>query len=395
MSESDFPEPPVEVESINSTTLKERIDAGEDIVILDTRAESEYEEWHIDGQSVGTLNVPYFEFLAGEPDESVFENIPDDKTIVVVCAKGKSSRYVGGILEDRGYDVEHLKSGMNGWASIYEYEELDTSGDVTIAQYRRPSSGCLAYLIVSDGEAAVIDPLRAFVDTYEADARILGADITYAIDTHIHADHVSGVRHLAEATRAATVLPRPSVERGVEYDVDEAVADGDELTVGDTTIEVIHTPGHTTGMTSYRVNDILFTGDGLFTESVARPDLEEGDKGAADAARQLHETLQERILTLPDGTVVAPGHFSDAAEPNDDGTYTATLGELKESMEPLSMPREEFVEFILSDMPPRPANYEEIIETNLGQRSLGDDEAFRLELGPNNCAASQDALTGD
>lgn len=93
--------------------------------------------------------------------------------------------------------------------------------------------------------------------------------------------------------------------------------------------------------------------------------------------------------------MVAPGHFSDAAEPNDDGTYTATLGPLKASMEPLSMPREEFVEFILSDMPPRPANYEEIIETNLGQRSPGDDEAFRLELGPNNCAARQDALTGD
>ena len=395
MSEPDFPEPPAEVESISPPALKERIDSGDDVVILDTRAESEYDEWRIDGESVDTLNIPYFEFLAGEPDESVFEDIPEGKTVVVVCAKGKSSRYVGGILADRGYDVEHFERGMNGWASIYEYEELDAGDNVTVAQYQRPSSGCLAYLVISGDEAAVIDPLRRFVDTYEADARALGANIVYAADTHIHADHISGVRQPAEQTDAATVLPEPAIKRGVEYDVDEPVTDGDELTVGDATIEVIHTPGHTTGMTSYRVNDVLFTGDGLFTESVARPDLEEGDEGAADAARQLHETLQERILQLPDETVVAPAHFSDAATPNDDGTYTATLGELKDSMEALSMPRDEFVEFILSDMPPRPANYEEIIETNLGRREPDDDEAFRLELGPNNCAASQDALTGD
>lgn len=395
MSEPDFPEPPAEVESISPTALKERIDSGEEVVILDTRAESEYDEWRIDGESVDTLNIPYFEFLAGEPDESVFEAIPEDRTIAVVCAKGTSSRYVGGILADRGYDVEHLERGMNGWASIYEYEELDAGDEVTVAQYQRPSSGCIAYLVVSGDEAAVIDPLRRFVSTYERDARALGADIVYVADTHIHADHISGVRQLAEQTDAATVLPEPAIDRGVEYEVNEPVGDGDELTVGDATIEVIHTPGHTSGMTAYRVNDVLFTGDGLFTESVARPDLEEGDEGAQAAARQLHETLQERILPLPDKTVVAPAHFSDAATPKDDGTYTATLGELKDSMEALSMSCDEFVEFVLSDMPPRPANYEEIIETNLGRRDPGDDEAFRLELGPNNCAASQDALTGD
>lgn len=395
MSEPNFPEPPAAVESTSPTDLKERIDSDEDVVLLDTRAESEYEEWRIGGDSVEALNIPYFEFLAGEPDESLFEDIPEDRPVVVVCAKGESSQYVGGILADRGYEVEYLERGMNGWASIYEHEELDAGGDVTVAQYRRPSSGCLAYLVVSGGEAAVIDPLRAFVDSYEADARVLGADIVYAIDTHIHADHISGIRQLAAQTDAATVLSDPAIERGVEFEVDEPVADGDELSVGDATIEVVHTPGHTTGMTSFRVNDVLFTGDGLFTESVARPDLEEGDEGAAEAARQLHETLRERILPLPDDTVVAPAHFSDAATPNDDGSYTARLGELTNSMDALSMPRDEFVEFVLSDMPPRPANYEEIIATNLGRRNPDDDEAFQLELGPNNCAASQDALTSD
>jgi glyoxylase-like metal-dependent hydrolase (beta-lactamase superfamily II) len=148
-------------------------------------------------------------------------------------------------------------------------------------------------------------------------------------------------------------------------------------------------------MTSYRVGEFLFTGDGLFTESVARPDLEDGDDGAPDAARTLYQTLQETILPLPDETVVAPAHFGEAATPAADGSYTTTLGALRASMGALSMSRDEFVEYVLADMPPRPANYEEVIATNLGHRSTDDEEAFELELGPNNCAASTDAMTSD
>jgi len=147
-------------------------------------------------------------------------------------------------------------------------------------------------------------------------------------------------------------------------------------------------------MTSYLVDErVLLTGDGLFTESVARPDLEDGDEGAADAARLLYESLTERVLSLPDETVVAPAHFSDSAEVAADGSYTATLGDLADSMDALSLPEEEFVEFILADMPPRPSNHGQIIETNLGRQDTPDHVAFELELGPNNCAASRDSLT--
>jgi glyoxylase-like metal-dependent hydrolase (beta-lactamase superfamily II) len=158
----------------------------------------------------------------------------------------------------------------------------------------------------------------------------------------------------------------------------------------------VFTPGHTTGMTSYLVGDsLLATGDGLFIESVARPDLEEGDDGAPDAARTLYESLQERVLTLDDDVLVGGAHFSDAAEPAADGTYTAPIGALRERMDALSMDEDDFVDLVLADMPPRPANYEQIIATNLGQETVDDEEAFTLELGPNNCAASQDALTSD
>ena len=397
MNADDFPTPAVDVESVAPKELKARIDASEEITLLDVRMSSEYEKWRIDGETVQSINVPYFQFLDDEVDDSVLDQLPDDRKLTVLCAKGGASEYVAGRLVEHDYDVNHLEEGMNGWASIYEAVEVtEYDGAGTLLQYQRPSSGCLGYLLYDDGQAAVIDPLRTFTDRYLADASDLGVELTYALDTHVHADHISGVRELDDEG-VEGVIPAAAVDRGVTY-ADEltTAADGDSFEIGDATIEAIHTPGHTTGMTSYLFDDsLLATGDGLFIESVARPDLEEGDEGAPEAARMLYESLQNRVLTLPDDVVIGGAHFSDAAEAAEDGTYTAPLGQLIEEMDALTLDEEEFVELILSDMPPRPANYEEIIATNLGQNAVDDDEAFTLELGPNNCAASQSSLADD
>ncbi|EMA26466.1 MBL fold metallo-hydrolase [Haloarcula argentinensis] len=413
MNADDFPTPDVDVESTDPESLKNRIDAGEDVMLLDARMQSDYDEWRIDGENVTSINVPYFEFLEDDIDEGVLDRVPDDREVTVLCAKGGASEYVAGTLAEHGYDVNHLEDGMNGWASIYEAVEVERyDGAGTLLQYQRPSSGCLGYLLYNDGEAAIIDPLRAFTDRYLEDAADLGVDLQYALDTHIHADHISGVRDL-DAEGVEGVIPEAAVDRGVTYAAEQSstspasqarqdadglmtAEDGDTFDVGDATIETVSTPGHTTGMTSYLVDgSLLATGDGLFIESVARPDLEEGDEGAPEAARMLYESLQQRVLPLPDDTLVGGAHFSDAAEPAEDGTFTAPIGELVKEMDALTMDEDAFVELVLSDMPPRPANYEEIIATNLGQNAVDDEEAFTLELGPNNCAASQESLAGD
>ena len=398
MADADeFPSSDVPVESLDPGDLEARIESGAPVTILDVRATSEYEKWHIGGENVRIVNVPYFDFLEGVTDD-LLAQVPEGDPVVAVCAKGGASEYVAGLLLEEGIDAVNLADGMNGWARVYVAGEVTAApGPATVLQYRRPSSGCLAYLVHDGGEGAVIDPLRAFVDSYVADAERLGVTLRYAIDTHVHADHVSGVRELAAVSGATPVVPAEAVPRGVDYDVDyDTVADGETLAIGEATIEAHHTPGHTSGMTSYLVDDaVLLTGDGLFVESVARPDLEAGDEGAPDAAARLYDSLHERVLTLPDDTVVAPGHYSDAATPAEDGTYTARLGDLADAMGALSMTREAFVEFILADMPPRPSNHEAIIATNLGRRETDDEEAFELELGPNNCAATQTAMTGD
>ncbi|MFB6134214.1 MAG: MBL fold metallo-hydrolase [Halanaeroarchaeum sp.] len=381
---------------ISPRTLYEWIEAGRNVTILDVRGAEEYEEWHIGGETVAIENVPGTEFERGI-DESLLASIPDGDPLIVVCAKGLSSATIAEALRERGIDAKNLADGMEGWATVYvsaEVEGYDGAG--SLYQYRRPSSGCLGYLLVSGDDAAVFDPLYAFADRYPEDAASREADLRYAFDTHIHADHFSALRDLSSGG-VRGYLSESAIERGVTYaDEIESVADGQTIAVGDAEVRAIHTPGHTTGMTSYLIDErVLLTGDGLFVESVARPDLEAGDEGAEDAARQLYRSLQDGILTLDDEVIVASGHYSESADRASDGTYTATIADLKSTMPILSSDEESFVERVLENMPPRPANYETIIETNLGVRGLDAVDAFRLELGPNNCSTATEALTGE
>jgi len=156
MDADDFPTPDVDVDSVDPESLKDRLDNGDDVTLLDVRMDSEYRKWRIDGESVDSINVPYFHFLDDEVDDDVLSQVPADRPVTVVCAKGGASEYVAGRLVERGYDVSHLEDGMNGWAGIYEAVEVTGyDGAGTLLQYQRPSSGCLGYLLYDDGEAAV------------------------------------------------------------------------------------------------------------------------------------------------------------------------------------------------------------------------------------------------
>ena len=371
--------------------LAARLRRGDPTTILDVRNRDEFDEWHVEGRGVTATQIPAVRFTQAEVLGTVSDIAAQFRDssgpVVAVCAEGRSSDHVADLLSDAGVDAENLETGMEGWARTYRVSTIDHP-DATVRQYDRPSSGCLGYMVVSGDEAVVVDPLRAFADRYVEDAREHGADIVAAIDTHVHADHVSGVRAVADRTGATVVLPAGVTDRGLSFDA-RLVEDGETVSVGDTELHAVHSPGHTTEMTAYRLGDLLFVGDGLFVESVARPDLEDGDEGAPAAARRLHETLVERYAEFDDDVRIAPGHYGDPTAADDDGVFSATLGTLRRQLDAFSMDRDEFVEFVCSDMPPRPSNYERIIETNLGRESLDADEAFEVELGPNNCAATK------
>ena len=386
---SDYPEPDVAVASRSPAWLADRLAAGDPVRLLDVRNRDEFEDWQITGPSVETTLVPYMKWLQADAQDAVADRaaeIDGSGPITVVCGKGEASAYVAGLLTEAGIDAHNLADGMEGWARVDRTVELPCES-ATVVQFQRPASGCLSSLVVAGDEAAVVDPLRAFTDRYVTAAEERDAEITTVVDTHVHADHVSGLRDLAAETGATPVLPRLSVQRGVEFDV-ETVVDGEELTVGDTTLRAVHLPGHTTGMTAFAVGDVLLSGDSLFLESVARPDLQRGEGGVEALAAQLYESLTERLADFDDDTLVAPGHYSEGTEPDADGGYAASLGDLRERLPVFGMERTAFTARIMRDMPPQPDNFERIVAANLGLADLDDDDAFEVELGPNNCAAT-------
>ena len=129
--------------------------------------------------------------------------------------------------------------------------------------------------------------------------------------------------------------------------------------------------------------EALIGGDSLFADSVARPDLENGDQGAPEAARELYRTLRERIAPLGDAAVLLPCHYAGGRL---GGPLAPSLGDVRAAVPELALGEDAFVNQVLSAMPPRPANYLEIIAVNLGD-ALDADAAARLEIGANNCAA--------
>jgi len=280
--------------------------------------------------------------------------------------------------------VRSVHGGMVGWSRVLQAADIALPGPVAVTQFRREARGCLSYLLAADGEALVVDPAPG-VQPYLDAATARGARITRVLDTHVHADHLSGARELAVRTGATLHLSAPALARGVRYAGDVVpVSDGDALTIGPASVTAVALPGHTSDMTGIRLGEAaLIGGDSLFLDAIARPDLEAGEAGSGDAARQLHRTLRTRIGPLPDAMLLLPCHYPGGRR---DGPVAATLAEVRAAVPELALDEDAFVRDVLAAMPPRPANYRAIIGVNLGDE-LDPDAAARLEVGANNCAA--------
>lgn len=376
----------IEEMAMNMMTAKEvtkKVMNKDSLFILDVRNETDFADWKIEGENFDYLNVPYFELLDGV--EGIMDKIPNNKEVLVVCAKEGSSIMVAEMLSDEGLTVSYLQGGMKAWS---EYLEPVKVGDLKdggeIYQFVRIGKGCLSYMVLSNGEAAIIDATR-LTDVFIDFAKAKGATIKHVFDTHLHADHISGGRQIAAATGAVYWLPPKDAEEVVfEY---EKLEGGNDVIIGHTTINIhaLYSPGHTIGSTSFVVDEkFLLTGDILFIDSIGRPDL----AGLADDwVGDLRETLYKRYKELSEELIVLPAHFMIIDELNDDGSVSEKLGTLFAQNHGLNIEdEEEFRNIVSKNLPPQPNAYQEIRKTNMGRITPNEEEQREMEIGPNRCA---------
>jgi glyoxylase-like metal-dependent hydrolase (beta-lactamase superfamily II) len=221
-------------------------------------------------------------------------------------------------------------------------------------QLLNEDTGCASYVLgcPTHGRLAVVDPHVDLVDDYLAAAEHAGAPIVAVIDTHVHADHISGLLEVVARTGATAYPP-------------DALSDGDVIDLGNTQMEAVATPGHAPTHWSFVVTDrrradapwLVLTGDSLLVNDAGRPDLHaHGEQTPEAMARALYRSIRDRLLTLPDHLLVYPGHYSGSVCGRGlSGHPASTIGFERRHNKALGFDDEDaFAAALLEDLPPRP-----------------------------------------
>jgi hydroxyacylglutathione hydrolase len=250
---------------------------------------------------------------------------------------------------------------------------------VFLRQLLNDDTACASYLFgcATHGQFAVVDPHVDLVDEYVAIAEAQSVPIVAVLETHVQADHVSGLPELVQRTGATAYLPAGA---GVDFD-HHPLADGEHVRLGNTEIEAIATPGHALAHHAYLVTDhrradepwLVLTGDALLVGDAGRPDLHaHGDHSVEELARTLYRSLTERLLTLPDHLALFPAHYSGSVCGRGlSATPLSTIGFERRNNRALRFDSEDaFVEALLQDLPPAPADQAAIVAANRSGRPL-------------------------
>jgi glyoxylase-like metal-dependent hydrolase (beta-lactamase superfamily II)/rhodanese-related sulfurtransferase len=385
---------------IEPATLKQMIDKGEDIFILDVRTPEEYEAWKISYDKQELSLIPIDQLSSRE----ALNRIPRDKEIVTVCSHGYRSMIAAEFLTQLGYNARSVKGGMSGWNKVYDIAAIPVRSNLStkIWQVRRVSKGCMGYVIASEADknAVIIDPNCEIEESFERIANDNDLRVTKVIETHMHADHASASTSLAKTFGAVVYASsKEGYDRNENDSNDDEVTfyrieDGDQIRVGQgIVLDAIHTPGHTKGSMSFCIdgnnndsNDIhastsyLFTGDTIFVNGIGRPDLH---SQVEEFTSNLYDSYHRKILTFPNETVILPAHFGKRFEYHK--PIFSTIGSVKKDLTLLSLEKEEFINYVSNAIPPQPVNYKIILRINKAMTPCHEVQTGELEAGPNSC----------
>ena len=359
----------------------------EDMLVLDVRNATDFARFKVEAPyPVAMENISYYDFM--EIAEECVARLPAKKPIRVVCAKEGSAQYVAEILEQHGFaDVGYLAGGIKSWGNLLVPVLLNPGEPYALYQFIRPGKASCSYALLHGGEMMTFDPSRN-ASFYLDFAKDHHCRLTKTFETHLQADYIAGSRMLMEAT-GATFMANSNDFAGACFPY-TGLKDGEIIRFGDgggPAVEVMFTPGHTPGSTSYLIdNRFLIAGDTVFLQSVGRPDL--GGK-VAEWSDILFATLG-KIKQLEPQILLLPGHYISWQEANGALAFVAPLAQaIAHNKDIYAIDnRTDFLAFITSNMRTQPVEYATIRKLNANIEQVDDEKAEELDLGKNECAAS-------
>jgi len=368
--------------------LAERLDHGEPFQVLDVRSAEKVAAGHVAfGSALDFRAMPNSKLLALSSLDDL--KLDPKRPVAVICNRGNSSKQSTVFLRAHGYDAFSVIGGMAAWETVYVARRLAPTPSLAhVVQIDRLGNGALSYILVSDGDALVVDPGR-HVDRYDALLAELAATPAAVVDTHMHADYVSGARTAAARWQVPyfvhdddAISPYDSTPGRFAH---QGLSDGDTIAFGRAALRAVHVPGHTLGSVALIADDgLALTGDFLFVRSVGRPDL----GGAAEAWATLLWKSLERVRREWSGDLlVLPAHYASEEERRADRAVAARFDVIAATNAAVRIQDERtFLAWVAEHQTTPPAAYRTIKLANLGLAEVTEADANLLESGPNQCA---------
>ncbi len=368
--------------------LAHRLDAGERLQLLDVRVPERVAQGRVTlGATLDFRAIPASEMYR----LPTLEPLRLDRTapVAVICGHGNSSQQATTFLRERGFDAYSVAGGMAAWDTVYLPRPLTPTASLEhVIQVDRVGKGALSYVLVSDGDAIVVDPGR-HVERYEALLRELGATAAAVVDTHMHADYLSGARAAAARWQVPYFInpddacsPYDGTAGRIAY---QPLTEGDTIAFGRATLRAMHVPGHTLGSIALvAAETLVLTGDFVFVQSVGRPDL--GGQREAWTAR-LWDSLERARREWPGNLLVLPAHYAGEGERRADRSVAARFDVIAATNEAVAIrDPHRFQTWVAQHTNTPPDSYRTIKLANLGLVEVSDSDAEILEFGSNQCA---------
>src|SRR5436853_2487931 len=381
-----MPEP--SVPHIPATDLARRLDQGERVQLLDIRTPERVARGRVTlGATLDFRTLP----ASAMYELPTLDPLRLDATapVAVICGHGNSSQQATQYPRERGFDASSVAGGMAAWDTVYLPRRLSLPAPLQhVVQLDRVGKGALSYVLVSDRDAVVVDPGRHLAP-YETLLRALDATPAAVIDTHMHADYLSGARTAARRWQVPYFLhpddarsPYDGAEGHLEY---QPLGDGDTIAFGRATLVAAHVPGHTLGGVALRADGALaLSGDFLFVRSVGRPDLG-GQRD--DWAARLWDSLERVRRTWAGDVLILPAHYASETERRADRSVAARHDVIAATNEAAAIQdRHAFLAWVADHTAVAPESYRTIKLANLGLVDVAEADAEILEFGPNACA---------